>query len=60
MKEKLKEYKAVMWIKNSDEPGVHENFFAVDRYEARAMLYEKYGTEIIVSLEDVEAADRPR
>jgi hypothetical protein len=60
MKDKLREYRAVIWKKNSDDPGVHENFFAMDRDEARALLYEKYGTEILISLVDVEAADRPR
>lgn len=60
MKEKLREYRAIIWKKNSDEPGAHENFFATDRDEAREFLYEKYGTEILISLVDVEAAERPR
>lgn len=60
MTEKLREYVAVVWKKGSDEPGVHENFFAKGRDEARAHLKEKFGDDILVSLKDVEAADRPR
>ncbi|WP_124457182.1 hypothetical protein [Variovorax sp. KBW07] len=60
MEKKLKEYVAIVWKKDSNEPGVHETFFACDREEAKVFLEEKYGKEIIVSLTDVEAADRPR
>jgi ABC-type metal ion transport system substrate-binding protein len=49
-----------VWKKNSDEPGVHETFHAYSYEEVEAMLEEKYGKEIIVSLTDVEAAARPR
>lgn len=58
--EKLREYVAVVWKKNSDEPGVHEHFYAKDHVEARAHIEEKFGTDILVSLTDVEAADKPR
>jgi hypothetical protein len=60
MSQKLKEYVAIVWKKNSTEPGVHEMFYAHNREEAQAMLKEKYGTDIVVSLTDVEAAARPR
>jgi len=60
MTEKLREYVAVVWKKGSDEPGLHEHFFAKDRDEARAHLDEKFGPDILVSLKDVEAASRSR
>lgn len=60
MTEKLREYVAVVWKKNSEEPGVHEHFYAKDHIEARAYLDEKFGSNILVSLTDVEAAERPR
>ena len=60
MDKKLKEYVAIVWKKNSDEPGVHETLYAHDSEEAQAMIKEKYGDELIVSLTDVEAAARPR
>jgi flagellar motor switch protein FliG len=60
MNEKLKEYTAIVWKKNSNEPGVHEAFYAHNSEEAAAILEEKYGKEILVSLTDVEAAARPR
>lgn len=60
MTEKLREYVAVVWKKDSDEPGVHEHFYAKDRDEARAYLNEKFGPDILVSLKDAEAAGRPR
>lgn len=60
MTEKLREYTAVVWKKNSDEPGVHEHFYAKDPIEARAYLDEKFGPDIMVSLTDVKAAQAPR
>ena len=60
MTAKLREYVAVVWKKDSDEPGVHEHFYARDHVEARARLEEKFGPDILVSLTDVEAADKPR
>jgi hypothetical protein len=60
MSEKLREYVAIVWKKDSDEPGIHEHFFAKNREEARAHLEEKFGKNIQVSLKDVEAAERPR
>ena len=60
MENKLKEYVAIVWKKNSSDPGVHEVFYAQSYEEVEALLEEKYGKEIIVSLTDVEAADRPR
>lgn len=60
MTEKLREYVAAVWKKDSNEPGVHEHFFAKDYTEARAYLNEKFGQDILVSLTDVEAEDRPR
>ena len=60
MDKKLKEYVAIVWKKNSDEPGVHEAFYAHSYEEVEAMLEEKYGKEILVSLTDVEAAAKPR
>lgn len=60
MDKKLKEYVAIVWKKNSDEPGVHETLHAHSYEEVEAMLEQKYGKEIIVSLTDVEAAARPR
>jgi hypothetical protein len=60
MTEKQREYIAVVWKKGSDEPGIHEHFYAKDRDEARAYLKEKFGDDILVSLKDVEAAERPR
>jgi hypothetical protein len=58
--DKLREYTAVVWKKDSNEPGVHEHFYATGPAEARAYLESKFGVEIVVSLTDVEAADRPR
>lgn len=60
MAEKLREYVAIVWKKGSDAPGVHERFFAKDYTEARRHLNEKFGADILVSLTDVEAEDRPR
>lgn len=60
MDNRLKEYVAIVWKKNSDEPGVHETLYAYSYEEVEAMLAEKYGTETIVSLTDVAAASRPR
>ncbi|WP_457281756.1 hypothetical protein [Polaromonas sp. P5_D5] len=60
MDKQLKEYLAIVWKKNSDEPGVHETFYAHSYEEVETMLAEKYGDETIVSLTDVEAAARPR
>ena len=60
MNKRIKEYVAIVWKKNSDEPGVHETFYAHDSEEVKAMLEEKYGKEILVSLTDVEAAAKPR
>lgn len=60
MDDRLKEYVAIVWKKNSDEPGVHETLYAHSYEEVEAILAEKYGTETIVSLTDVEAAARPR
>jgi len=60
MNNKLKEYVAIVWKKDSNDPGVHETLYAYNSKEAQAMLAEKYGKEIIVSLTDIEAAARPR
>jgi len=60
MNNKLKEYVAIVWKKDSDEPGVHETLYAHSYEEVEAMLEEKYGKETIVSLKDIEAAARPR
>lgn len=60
MDKQLKEYLAIVWKKNSGEPGVHETFYAHSYEEVKTMLAEKYGDETIVSLTDVEAAARPR
>ncbi len=60
MNKPLKEFVAIVWKKNSDEPGVHETLYAHSCEEVEAMLAEKYGDETIVSLTDVEAAARPR
>ena len=60
MNDKLREFVAVVWKKGSEEAGVHETLLAHNRDEARALLVEKYGNEILVSLTDTEAAERPR
>ena len=60
MTQNLKEYVAIVWKKDSKEPGVHDTFLAKNRDEARLYLEEKYGKNILVSLTDVEAAERPR
>ena len=60
MEQKLKEYVAIVWKKGSEEPGVHESFFAINGEEARLYIEGKYGKDILVSLKDVEAAERPR
>lgn len=60
MTDKLREFTAVVWKKDSQEPGVHETLMARNREEARAMIETKHGKDILVSLKDVEAADRPR
>ena len=60
MNQKLREYVAIIWKKQSDEPGIHEHFYASNREEAHAYLEEKFGTDVIISLKDVEAAQRPR
>lgn len=60
MHERLKEYVAVVWKKNSEDPGVHETFHAHTYEEVEAMLEKKYGKDIVVSLIDVEASARPR
>lgn len=60
MNDKVREFVAIVWKKDSKEPGVHETLTASNREEARRMLEEKYGKEIQVSLTDVEAAARPR
>lgn len=60
MNKQLKEYVAIVWKKNSNEPGLHETLYADSYEEVEAMLEEKYGKEILVSLVDVEAAARPR
>lgn len=60
MNQILREFSAVVWKKNSEDPGWHETVFACNSTEARALLVEKYGQEIVVSLTDVESANRPR
>jgi hypothetical protein len=60
MDNQLKEYVAIVWKKNSNEPGIHETLYAHNYEEVEAILMEKYGAETIVSLIDVEAAARPR
>jgi hypothetical protein len=57
---KLKEYVAIIWKKNSDAPGIHEKIYAKSYEEVEAIIKEKYGDDLIVSLTDVEAAARPR
>jgi hypothetical protein len=44
---KLREFVAIVWRKDSEEPGRHETFLAHDRDEARAILEEKYGKNIV-------------
>ena len=56
----LKEFVAIIWKKDSEEPGVHETIYAKDGDEAQLYLEEKYGKDILVSLKDVEAAKQPR
>jgi hypothetical protein len=60
MEKNFKEYIAIVWKKDSKEPGVHDAFVAKNREEAHLYLEKKYGNDIIVSLTDVEAAERPR
>jgi hypothetical protein len=60
MTKNIKEFVAIVWKKDSEEPGVHETIFAENSDEALLFLEEKYGKDILVSLTDVEAAQRPR
>jgi len=60
MGNRLREFVAVVWRRDSDEPGKHQTLMAESAQDARSALEEMYGPDIIVSLTDVEAADRPR
>lgn len=60
MVQEIREFTAVVWMKNSTEPGRHEVLWAESREQARALLEEKYGPDIAVSLVDKVAASRPR
>ena len=60
MSQDVKEFIAIVWKKESKEPGMHETFVAKNREEARLYLERKYGKDILVSLTDIKAANQPR
>lgn len=60
MTEELREYKAMVWVKGSNEPGKRVTVSAADLDEAHRLLVEQYGDGNVFDLHNEADADRPR
>lgn len=53
-------YRAVIWIRNSDEPGERVTVLAEDLDDAERQLKQEHGDDIVFSLYNDEDAASPR
>lgn len=60
MEEKLKQYKAMVWIREIGAPGKRVTVTANSLAEAKKSLEAKYGKGNVLDLHCEEDADRPR
>lgn len=55
-----REYKAIVWKKDSDQAGRRVTIYAVDLDDATRLLEEQFGKDITYTLHNEEDANKPR
>lgn len=60
MTSNLREYSAMIWVKDSNQPERRVTVWASDLMEAKRLLDDEHGAENVFDLHNKEDAERPR